>query len=74
MLQVARRASVMKKRRFSKQRFDLSGLSNHITDRKESEGSIVYMSDDNRGDISNCFSPVDRKSTFHHDIYLWANC
>ena len=42
---VARRASVMKKRKFSKNKFDLSGLTNHI-DRKESESSIVFMSDE----------------------------
>ena len=39
----------MKKRRFSKNRFDLSGLSNHIMDRKESDGSIVFSSDNPGG-------------------------
>ena len=45
----ARRASLIKKRRFSKNRFDLSGLSNHIGERKESEGSIVFVPEDGRG-------------------------
>ncbi len=48
----ARRASVnIKKRRFSKGRFELSGHSNHIADRdrKDSEASVMFMSEDNRG-------------------------
>ena len=45
---VARRASVIKKRRFSRNRFDLSSLSNHVSDRKESEGSVIFSPEDNK--------------------------
>ena len=44
--QVARRASVIKKRRFSKTRFDLAGLTNHIGERKDSEASVMFLPDD----------------------------
>ncbi len=46
VFQVARRASVIKKRRFSKTRFDLAGLTNHIGERKESEASVMFLPDD----------------------------
>lgn len=37
----------MKRRRFSKNRFDLGSLAaNHVADRKESEGSIIFFPDD----------------------------
>ena len=42
LTKVARRASVMKRRKFSKNNFDLSGLNNHI-DRKESDASNLYL-------------------------------
>ena len=45
---VARRASVIKKRRFSRNRFELTSLGNHVVDRKESEGSLVFSPDDPR--------------------------
>ncbi|KAK2141312.1 hypothetical protein LSH36_1122g00024 [Paralvinella palmiformis] len=44
---VARRASVIKKRRFSRNRFELSSLGNHV-DRKESEGSLVFNPDESK--------------------------
>ena len=37
---------MIKKRRFSKQRFDLSGLTNHITDRKDSDASVMFLPDE----------------------------
>ena len=46
VLQVARRASVIKKRRFSKTRFDLAGLTNHIGEKKDSDASVMFLSDD----------------------------
>ena len=39
---------MIKKRRFSKQRFDLSGLTNHITDRKDSDASVMFLPDEPR--------------------------
>ncbi|ELU04696.1 hypothetical protein CAPTEDRAFT_111874 [Capitella teleta] len=48
-IKAARRASLIKKRRFSKNRFDLSGSANHVaSDRKGSEGSIVFAPDESR--------------------------
>lgn len=49
---VARRASVIKKRRFSKAgggRFDPSNMSNHIDrERKESDASVMFLPEDTR--------------------------
>ena len=45
----------MKKRRFSKQRFDLPGMSNNNSasvDRKDSDGSVMFMPDDRRGSVT----------------------
>ena len=53
---VARRASVMKKRRFSKQRLDLSVLGNHTSsgtvERKESDGSVTFLPNERRASMS----------------------
>ena len=37
---------MIKKRRFSKTRFDLAGLTNHIGERKDSEASVIFLPDD----------------------------
>ena len=37
---------MIKKRRFSKTRFDLAGLTNHIGERKDSEASVMFLPDD----------------------------
>ena len=39
---------MIKKRRFSKTRFDLAGLTNHIGERKDSEASVMFLPDDHR--------------------------
>lgn len=64
----ARRASLMKKRRFSKNRFDLSGLGNHISERKESDASIVFAPDDGRASSLSGERPFD-----HHHLLLTCN-
>ena len=43
-----RRTSIMKRRRFSKSRFELGSISNHMLERKESDTSIVAYGDDSR--------------------------
>ena len=48
---VARRASVIKKRRFSKAggRFDAVPITNHIDrERKDSEASVMFLPEDSR--------------------------